>query len=172
MRLNVGLPKTFWADAVNTAAYLINRSPCVPLDFKLPEEMWQGKEVSLKHLKVFGCSAYSLLKDGDRDKLDSKTKKCTFIGYGSDEMGYRLWDSEARKIIRSKNVTFNETELYKDVNNKSPEVQKEYVEYEGGEKKKEVSVEIPEFGDDSTDSGSSGDDSSNDSVEEEEETTP
>ena len=43
MRLNAGLPKTFWADAVNTAAYLINRSPCVPLDFKLPEEMWQGK---------------------------------------------------------------------------------------------------------------------------------
>ena len=170
MRLNAGMPKTFWADAVNTAAYLINRSPCVPLDFKLPEEMWQGKEVSLKHLKVFGCSAYSLLKDGDRDKLDSKTKKCTFIGYGSDEMGYRLWDSEDRKIIRSKNVTFNETELYKDGNTKSPEVQKEYVEFEGDAKKKEASVEIPESGDDSTDNGSSDDDSSNNS--EDEETNP
>jgi hypothetical protein len=169
MRLNAGIPKAFWADAVNTAAYLINRSPCVPLDFKLPEEMWQGKEVSLKHLKVFGCSAYSLLKDGDRDKLDSKTKKCTFIGYGSDEMGYRLWDSENRKLIRSKNVTFNEAELYKD-RNKSPEVQKEYVEFEGDEKKKEASVEIPESGDDSTDSGSSWDNSSNDS--EDEETSP
>jgi len=113
-----------------------------------------------------------LLQDGDRDKLDSKTKKCTFIGYGSDEMCYRLWDNETRKVVRSKNVIFNETELYKDKNNKSPEIQKECVEFEGIEKKKEASVEIPEFGDDSTDSGSSGDDSSNDYVEEEEETTP
>nr|GEW43769.1 retrovirus-related Pol polyprotein from transposon TNT 1-94 [Tanacetum cinerariifolium] len=165
MRLNAGIPKILWADAVNTAAYLINRSPCVPLDFKLPEEMWQGKEVSLKHLKVFGCSAYSLLKDGDRDKLDSKTKKCIFIGYGSEEMGYRLWDSENRKLIRSKNVTFNEAELYKDRNNKTLEAEKKYVEFEGTEKKKEASVEIP--GDDSTDSGSSGDNSRNDSEDEE-----
>ncbi|KAF5797362.1 putative RNA-directed DNA polymerase [Helianthus annuus] len=167
MRLNAGMPKTFWADAVNTAAYLINRSPSVPLDFKLPEEMWQGNEVSLEHLRVFGCSAYDLLEVGDRDKLDSKSKKCTFIGYGSEEMGYRLWDNEGRKVIRSKNVVFNENELYKDRNTKGPEVQKEYVEFESGEKRKEASVDIPENGDESSDSGSLGDDSSNDSEEEE-----
>ncbi|KAJ0436933.1 putative RNA-directed DNA polymerase [Helianthus annuus] len=170
MRLNAGMPKTFWADAVNTAAYLINRSPSVPLGFKLPEEMWQGNEVSLEHLRVFGCSAYDLLEDGDRDKLDSKSKKCTFIGYGSEKMGYRLWDNEGRKVIRSKNVIFNENELYKDRNTKGPEVQKEYVEFESGETRKEASVDIPENGDESSDSGSLGDDSSNDL--EEEEATP
>lgn len=42
MRLNVGMPKTFCADVVNIAVYLINHSPSIPLDFKLPEEMWQG----------------------------------------------------------------------------------------------------------------------------------
>nr|GEW14602.1 retrovirus-related Pol polyprotein from transposon TNT 1-94 [Tanacetum cinerariifolium] len=151
----------------HTLPYLINRSPCVPLDFKLPEELWQGKEVSLKHLKVFGCSAYSLLKDGDRDKLDSKTKKCIFIGYGSEEMGYRLWDSENRKLIRSKNVTFNEAELYKDKNNKTLKAEKKYAEFEGTGKQKEASVEIPKSGDDSTDSGSLGDNSRNDSEDEE-----
>ena len=30
MRLHSGLPKAFWADAVNTAVYLINRGPSVP----------------------------------------------------------------------------------------------------------------------------------------------
>ena len=34
MRLHVGLPKTFWADTVSTAAYLINRGPSVPMEFR------------------------------------------------------------------------------------------------------------------------------------------
>ena len=39
MRLHAGLPKTFWADVVSTAAYLINRGPSVPMEFRLPEEV-------------------------------------------------------------------------------------------------------------------------------------
>lgn len=38
MRLKSGLPETFWAEAINTAAHLINRGPSVPLDFGIPEE--------------------------------------------------------------------------------------------------------------------------------------
>ena len=56
MRLHAGLPKTFWADAINTAAYLINRGPSVPMEFRLPEEVWSGKEVKFSHLKVSNTS--------------------------------------------------------------------------------------------------------------------
>ncbi|RVW81762.1 Retrovirus-related Pol polyprotein from transposon TNT 1-94 [Vitis vinifera] len=50
MRLHVGLPKTFWVDAVSTATYLINRGPSVPMEFKLPKEVWSDKEVDLSTL--------------------------------------------------------------------------------------------------------------------------
>ena len=50
MRLHAGLPKIFWADAVSTVAFLINRGPSVPMDFRLPKEVWSGKEVKFSHL--------------------------------------------------------------------------------------------------------------------------
>ena len=59
MRLHVRLPKTFWADAINIATYLINREPLVPLGFKIPKEEWTGKKVDLSYLKVFGCASYA-----------------------------------------------------------------------------------------------------------------
>ena len=40
------LPKSFWAKAVQTACYLINRSPSVPLDFDIPERVWTGEDTS------------------------------------------------------------------------------------------------------------------------------
>ena len=39
IRLHAGLPKTLWADADSTAAYLINRGPSVPMKFRLLEEV-------------------------------------------------------------------------------------------------------------------------------------
>ena len=36
------------------------------------------------------------------------------MGYGeSGEMGYRLWDPETKKIIRSHDVVFNEKKIHK-----------------------------------------------------------
>ena len=39
MRLHAGIPKTFWTNAISTAAYLINRGPSIPMKFRLPEEV-------------------------------------------------------------------------------------------------------------------------------------
>jgi len=115
MRIQSGFPKVFWANAISTTTYLINRGPSVPLDYQLPEEVWYGNEVNLSHLKVFGCASYILLNSNSRDKLDPKAKRCYFIGYGSDMYGYKCWDDQNRKIIRSRNVTFNENMFYKDM---------------------------------------------------------
>ena len=50
-----------------------------------------------------------------RSKLDDKATSCIFIGYGDEEFGYRLWDSEKQKIVRSINVMFHEHETIEDM---------------------------------------------------------
>ena len=103
-----------WAEALATAVHLINRSPNKKLDLKKAEEIWSGKPPLYKHLRVFGCEAYYHIPKEFHDKLAPKSKKCIFLGYGeSSEMGFRLWDPEARKIIRSHDVFFNEEKMHK-----------------------------------------------------------
>ena len=58
LRLNAELPKIFWAEAVDMACYIINRSPRVALDGKVTEEVWIGQEVDYSFMRVFGCPAY------------------------------------------------------------------------------------------------------------------
>jgi hypothetical protein len=65
-------------------------------------------------LKTFGCEAFVHIDKENRTNLESKYKKCTFIGYGVNDFGYRLWDYENKKIIRSRYVIFNEKVMYKD----------------------------------------------------------
>ena len=104
MRLHAGLPKTFWADTVSTATYLINREPSVPMEFRLPEEVWSSKEIKFSDLKVFCCVSYVHINSDVHSKLDAKYKICFFIGYGDEKFGYRFWDEQNRKIIRSRNA--------------------------------------------------------------------
>ena len=49
----------------------------------------------------------------DRTKLEAKSEKCTFIGYGGDEFGFKCWSIKDKKIIRSRDVIFNEKVMYK-----------------------------------------------------------
>ncbi|GAA0155216.1 hypothetical protein LIER_12993 [Lithospermum erythrorhizon] len=76
--------------------------------------MWSWKKVNLSFLRVFGCLAYVHVDANTRSKLDTKSNICYFIGYDDVDMGYRFYDLKNRKIIRSKDVIFNEEVLYKD----------------------------------------------------------
>ncbi|KAH9782075.1 Integrase catalytic domain-containing protein [Citrus sinensis] len=51
--INSKLPRSFWAEAVTIACYLVNRSPSAALKFKTPEEVWTG---GVKWYKVW-CGA-------------------------------------------------------------------------------------------------------------------
>lgn len=47
-----GLPNTFWAEAVNTAVYLENRTPVASRGFRTPFELWFGYPPKLDHLTL------------------------------------------------------------------------------------------------------------------------
>ncbi|GJU35103.1 retrovirus-related pol polyprotein from transposon TNT 1-94 [Tanacetum coccineum] len=92
--LNAGLDRSFWAEALNTACYLINRSPATAIDCKTPIEVWSGKPADYSKLRVFGCPAYYHVSEG---KLDPRGEKGIFMGYGEGVKGYRIWSpSEIR----------------------------------------------------------------------------
>ncbi|OMO73383.1 Integrase, catalytic core [Corchorus capsularis] len=107
MRLNAGLSKKFWAEAVNIAAYLANRSPSTAIDLKTPQEVWYDKPSDYSALRIFGCPAYVHVNDG---KLEPRAIKCIFLGYGTGVKGYRLWHSDSNKV--SRDVNFDESTMF------------------------------------------------------------
>eukprot|EP00253_Pinus_taeda_P022102 PITA_22102 len=77
---NANLQKDLWTEAVSTACYLVNKSPSVAIDCKIPEEVWTGQSCDYSHLRIFGCDAYSLIPKNQRSKLDPKSKCYVFVG--------------------------------------------------------------------------------------------
>ena len=82
MLSNVDFLNGFWVEALATTVHLIDRSLKKVLDTKVVEEVWLGKPPSYKHLRVFGCKAYSHISNEFHDKLAPRSKKCIFLAYG------------------------------------------------------------------------------------------
>ena len=71
--------------------------------------------MSYSFLKTFGCEAFAHIDSKNRTKLKAKSKKCIFFGYKTNEIGYMIWNYENHKIIRSRDVIFNDKVFYKDL---------------------------------------------------------
>lgn len=102
------LSNHFWAEAVSTSAYLLNISPTKAVHGITPFEAWSGMKPNINHLRIFGCIGYALTPSQQHQKLDSKSKKCIFIGYSNESKAYKLYDPNTCKVIISRDVIFNE----------------------------------------------------------------
>ncbi|KRZ03009.1 Retrovirus-related Pol polyprotein from transposon TNT 1-94, partial [Trichinella zimbabwensis] len=83
------LPRCLWAEAVHTAAYLLNRIPNRKETTKTPYEKWFEKRPTVEHLRIFGCDAYVHIPDQHRKKFDRKARKVIFVGYGPSNKMFR-----------------------------------------------------------------------------------
>ena len=115
MLSNAELPNGFGAKAIATMVHLINRSPSkVPNKEEVGEMVRSCKPLSYKHLRVCGCEAYSHIPKEFWMKVEPKRRNCIFLGYGElGEMGFGLWDPEARNILCNNDVYFNEEKMHK-----------------------------------------------------------
>ena len=106
------LPKRLWAELVNTAAYIINRTGVSAVEGRSTFELWFGKKPSIKHLKVIGTTCYAHIPEQKRKKLDKKALKCVLIGYNGDD-SYRLWHQESGDIKISRDVRIDKDVVLK-----------------------------------------------------------
>lgn len=102
------LPKSFWAEAIHTAVYILNRSPTAALEQKTPFEAWHGWKPEVTHMRIFGCIAFGHIPSQKRGKLDDNSTKCIFVGYSSETKGYRLYNPLSKKLLISRDVVFDE----------------------------------------------------------------
>lgn len=107
MLFDADLPKSYWAEATNMAAYIINRSVCNSHD-KTPDEIFYGKKVNVADLRIFGSPIMVHVPKEKRKKWDHKSNKLIFVGYDGDTKGYRCIDKATRKLTISRDVIFHE----------------------------------------------------------------
>ncbi|CAL2259464.1 unnamed protein product [Prunus armeniaca] len=99
-----GLPYKFWAEAVNTAVYILNRCPSKSLKKVTPFEAYTGRKPGIAHLKIFGSLCYVHVPS---------TLRHIFVGYGLCEKRYKVFDPSSSKIILSRDVLFDENASWK-----------------------------------------------------------
>ncbi|RVX02654.1 Retrovirus-related Pol polyprotein from transposon TNT 1-94 [Vitis vinifera] len=81
------LPKSFWAEAANTAVFLLNKLPTKALQKQTSFEAWFGYKPMLMNLKTFGCLCFSYVPqnqqyiDEDVDELPVKGFRALFDIY-------------------------------------------------------------------------------------------
>ncbi|XP_056855389.1 uncharacterized protein LOC108838558, partial [Raphanus sativus] len=73
------IAKRFWAEALSTACYTINRVYVRKGTTKTPYEMWTGKTPNLSYFHVFGCKCYILNDKDYLGKFDSRSDEGFFL---------------------------------------------------------------------------------------------
>nr|GEX48100.1 ribonuclease H-like domain-containing protein [Tanacetum cinerariifolium] len=100
------IPPSYWVEALNMTAYLLNILPSTAINNEIPFTKLYNQTPTYKHLRVFGYICYPHVDVSH--KLESRSTACIFLGYPADHRGYRCLDLASNKIIISIHVRFDE----------------------------------------------------------------
>ncbi|GJV59286.1 putative ribonuclease H-like domain-containing protein [Tanacetum coccineum] len=94
MLVDSKLPTTFWAEAVNTACYVLNRVLVIKPHNKTPYELIHGRTPLIDFMKPFGCPVTILNTRDHLGKFDGKAMRDFLLGNGL----YWLFDVDSLTI--------------------------------------------------------------------------
>lgn len=115
-----GLPKSYWAEAVNWATYVLNRVLTVTVTRSNAEavvmsslEAYSGNKPKLTEMRPFGadCFANFSMGTGQRKKLDERGVKCHYLGPAVGREGHRVLIADTKQIRESRSVRFLEDDV-------------------------------------------------------------
>ena len=107
------LPKYFWAKAVNTTCYVMNRVLVRPLLSKTPYKLWNNKKPNVSYFKVFKCKCFILNEKDMLGKFDAKSDEGIFLSYSSISKAFHIFNKRTLVIEESIHVVFNEVSKFK-----------------------------------------------------------
>ncbi|PZC70387.1 hypothetical protein B5X24_HaOG216856, partial [Helicoverpa armigera] len=95
-----------YTKAINTAAYVINRTGKSSVDGKTPYELWSNKTFDINNLKVFGTPVYVHIPKEKRRKWDPKGEKGILVSYGETTKGYRVFFPHMNTVETKRDIIF------------------------------------------------------------------
>jgi hypothetical protein len=99
----------FWAEAVNTACYAINRLYLHRILKKTSYELLTGKKPNVSYFRVFGSKWFILVKRGRKSKFAPKAVEGFLLGYDSNTRAYRVFNKSFGLVEVSCDIVFDET---------------------------------------------------------------
>jgi hypothetical protein len=103
------LPQRLWAEALNCAKYIQNRSPHRSVKDKTPYEAWSGLKPEVTHFRIFSSYAWARIPSKKRKALDPQSTECIFVEYPDCVKGYRIIDLSLDRLIIERSVQFEES---------------------------------------------------------------
>ena len=104
------LPKYFWAETINTAYYILNRTLIRPIHKKTSYELWNDQKSNISYFHVFGykCFIHNNEKK-NLGKFDARSDEGIFLGYSISSKAHRVFNKNSRAVEESIHVVFDES---------------------------------------------------------------
>ncbi|GJY85154.1 putative ribonuclease H-like domain-containing protein [Tanacetum coccineum] len=102
------LPIPFWAEAVNTACYVLNRVLVTKPQNKTPYELLIGKPPSISFMRPFGCPLTILNTLDPLGKFDGKSDEGYLLGYSTSSKAFRVYNKRTKRVEENMHIDFLE----------------------------------------------------------------